>query len=97
MATAKKKATKKVAKKTAKRFTMTAKVNGEDFIVKTNDPVESLLELRPDLIKDKTIVSLTEGKNVVEKVINVPKARLVFNNKLATESFINSLRISLYE
>ena len=67
------------------KYKMSVKFNGKENVVKTNDLTQSFLDLRPQMLKTKVIVNITEGKKTTEKAFNMFQARRLWNAPLATK------------
>lgn len=65
------------------KYKMSVKFNGKENLIKTDDLAQSFLDLRPQMLKTKVIVNITEGKRTLEKAFNPFQARRLWNSPLA--------------
>jgi len=87
-----KSATKKVvAKKTKPRFDLTVYLNDEVFSCSTDDIMSALSELNPLKIKTRVVISVANAFGVVERIMAVRRAKLLFRNKLSMKLFVDNV------
>lgn len=73
------------------KYKMSVKFNGKENVIKTNDLTQSFLDLRPQMLKTKVIVNITEGKKTKEKAFSMFQARRLWNVPLATRVMFTKL------
>ena len=87
----------KVPKKEKKQkfdYKLEVQFNGHRYACETNDLFEALSSIAPKLpeyIKTRLNISVTKGKQTIEKMLLLGQAKLFFRNRLSRESFIRHL------
>lgn len=88
------KKTKTITKKEVFLYKVEVQFNGHRFSCETNDLFEALSSIAPKLpeyIKTRLVISVTKGKETIEKMLLLGQAKLFFRNKLTKENFIKHL------
>jgi hypothetical protein len=77
------------------KYNVSVLINGKLFKTETSDIVESILELKPEKITNKIIITVSQGDKKFEKMVFVQMAKRIFNNKLAADIFAKNAIKSL--
>lgn len=95
-------ATKKASKKViaekviepvieSKKYSIWIKFNDTEMTINTDDIKESLLEIKPNVLKTRVLLQITSNNGVCDKMLSCTQAKQVFRNKLAMTVFLNRL------
>lgn len=82
------------APKTKSIYKVEVQFNGKRFACETNDLFEALSSIAPKLpeyIKTRLNISITKGKETIEKMLLLGQAKLFFRNPLTRKTFIKNL------
>lgn len=85
--------TKKVVESNVKskpelsEFKLNIRLNDVNHSIDTNDLVSTFLSLKPSYIKTRTVIKVEKGGKSVEKILNVPKVRLLFLTESRARTF----------
>lgn len=88
------KKTKTIVKKVEPMYKVEVQFNGKRMACETDDLLEALSSIAPTLpeyIKTRLIISVTKGKQTIEKMLLLGQAKLFFRNELARKMFIKAL------
>lgn len=72
-------------------YRLSMSVNDEKFECETDNLKEAILSFKPAKIKTKVLFHIEQGNKFCDKIVMVPKARMLFNNKTWLEAFIKQL------
>lgn len=77
--------------RTSYKYKLTIKMNDKVFTANTNDLQTSIKSFEPKLpeyLKTKVVFHIKEGKRVCEKVVFLPKAKIMFRNPISLQMFV---------
>ena len=93
-----KKETKKTTAKTSvdnAEYKLSINLNGTLTEVETNDVSEGLLTIAPPIIKGKVVITLSHLGKTSTRMLDVVRARRVFQNRTSAQIFAKSLLMFL--
>lgn len=73
-------------------YTLKLSFNDKTYKIKTDDIASSFVSKKPVILKTRLAIEITKGKGKDKKIFNrivfVPKGRMLFNNKNWLNAFI---------
>lgn len=84
----KEKTKKKLIKPPKKEFKLFLKFNDQSFEVETDDIATSFIELKPLILKTRLQIEIEKNGKKYNRIVFVPKGRMLFNNKSWLNTFI---------
>jgi hypothetical protein len=78
-----------------KAYKLTVGMNGQVYKCSTDDLETALQELRPDTFKTKVVITVANKFSSVERVLMIPKARMLWMSKLAMSVFVGYIKRGL--
>lgn len=77
------------------KYQVTVKMNDETYQGKTDDVTETLLDLAPKVFKTKVVIKIANNDSSIERVFMIPKAKMLFRNRLAMAIFVRNTILAL--
>lgn len=74
-----------------KTYSVDFKFNGETITKRTSDIKQTLEAIRPPVLLTEMYVTVKNGKEKIERKLNLHQARRVFQDDIMREIFINNL------
>ncbi len=91
-----KKAVAKVVKEEApKLYSFSVKICDQVLSTKTDELLETILSIKPKMLKGKVLFIISNGKKTIEKTMMPFQARKLFSNKMTAEFFTKNIMLSL--
>lgn len=80
--------TKKTVKAPKKEYKLLLKFNDQTFEIETDDLATSFTEVKPLILKTRIQIEVEKNGKKFNRIVFVPKGRMLFNNKNWLSAFI---------
>lgn len=77
-----------------KLFTITFNLNGEKKVKRTKDIEKAILQVQPEVIYTESFVTIQQGKERLDRHLNLTETKKLFRDSMFREIFINNLLIN---
>lgn len=77
------------------KYKLEVSMNNEVYETDTEDIKTALLELAPKVFKTKVVIRVSNKHSVVEKVMMIQRAKMLFRNTLNMDIFVKNILLAL--
>lgn len=78
-------------KEVEQKYRVTLQFNGEEFDIKTNNLIEAITAIKPEILYTELYITISDGQNEFQKRFNLVQGKRLFASDEMMDVFISTM------